>query len=236
MGYIYIITNDINDKAYIGKTYGTIQKRWREHCNDSIIYGITNGNRPLYNAINTYGIEHFNIQLLEEVQATNNLEEREIYWITKLNTYYNGYNATLGGDGKPLYDYEEIKNILLTNYNAKETAEKVGCCIDIVYKVAHMYDIDLLSYHKGNQNFLDKSKIVDQYSKDNKFIQSFSSVADAARWCYENNKCKTLNSGVRTHISDVCNYKPKRKTAYGYIWKYREMDMADGRLVSQPVS
>ena len=47
MAYIYKITNDINDKIYIGKTNQTIKERWRQHCADSkdrILYE----KRPLY--------------------------------------------------------------------------------------------------------------------------------------------------------------------------------------------
>ena len=73
MGYIYKITNDINDKIYIGKTEFNIEKRFQEHIKDSEkLYK----NRPLYNAMNKYGIEHFKIELIEE---TNNTEEREKY-------------------------------------------------------------------------------------------------------------------------------------------------------------
>lgn len=34
MAFIYKITNDINNKIYIGKTRLTVQERWREHCHD----------------------------------------------------------------------------------------------------------------------------------------------------------------------------------------------------------
>lgn len=33
MGYIYKITNDINDKIYIGKTINTLKERWTQHLN-----------------------------------------------------------------------------------------------------------------------------------------------------------------------------------------------------------
>lgn len=58
---------------------------------------------------------------------------------------------------------------------------------------------------------------VQQFDLNNNFIQSFNSYSDAAKWVYENGHCKTLNSGVRSHIGDAA--KGKRKTAYSFIWK-----------------
>ena len=52
--------------------------------------------------MNKYGVEHFHFSVIEE---TDDACEREMYWIEKLRTYVgysdcNGYNATLGGEGK----------------------------------------------------------------------------------------------------------------------------------------
>ena len=35
MSFIYKITNDINNKVYIGKTAFSIEKRFKEHCKDA---------------------------------------------------------------------------------------------------------------------------------------------------------------------------------------------------------
>lgn len=35
MSYIYKIINDINNKIYVGKTDFSIEKRFKEHCNDA---------------------------------------------------------------------------------------------------------------------------------------------------------------------------------------------------------
>lgn len=76
MSYIYVITNNINGKQYVGKTNDTIEERFKRHILDS--KRRNNENRPLYNAINKYGIEHFSIEQLEECpyQEVNN---KEIY-------------------------------------------------------------------------------------------------------------------------------------------------------------
>ena len=52
-----------------------------------------------------YGIEHFHIELIEE---TDNPEEREVFWIENKRSFKNGYNATVGGDGKKYIDYDII--------------------------------------------------------------------------------------------------------------------------------
>lgn len=49
MAYIYKITNDINDKVYIGKTEFAIEKRFKEHCQDAL--KAKSDNRPLYSAM-----------------------------------------------------------------------------------------------------------------------------------------------------------------------------------------
>ena len=54
MSYIYKIINDINDKVYIGKTNFSLEKRFREHCQDA--FRDRNEKRPLYAAMRKYGI------------------------------------------------------------------------------------------------------------------------------------------------------------------------------------
>ena len=76
MSYIYVITNDINNKQYVGKTNFSIDKRFQEHINDS--KRTRYEKRPLYNAMNKYGIEHFSVKELEKCNESI-VNEREQY-------------------------------------------------------------------------------------------------------------------------------------------------------------
>ena len=96
MSFIYKIINDINDKVYIGKTDFSLEKRFKEHCKDA--FRKNSSSRPLYSAMQKYGIHHFFIQQIEEIESEK-ASEREKYWIEYYNSYKQGYNATLGGDG-----------------------------------------------------------------------------------------------------------------------------------------
>lgn len=219
MAFIYKITNNINNKIYVGKTEYSIEKRFKEHCNDAFKERCEK--RPLYSAMRKYGVENFHIELIEE---TNNPEEREIYWITYYKGYEDGYNATKGGDGKKLFNYEEIAKTLKQNPYPTEVAKQFNCSADTVRNIAKIFNI--LVKNKGNINLKTTAKTIYQFTKNNELINSFNSTVEAGQWCYENKKCATLNSGVRGHIADCAN--GKRKSAYGYIWRYDIPDRTNG--------
>lgn len=86
--FIYKITNNINGKSYIGKTTKTAEERYKEHQ-----YNHKQGQTHLYRAMRKHGIDNFSISVVEQ---TENLNEREKYWISTLSPEYN---MTIGGDG-----------------------------------------------------------------------------------------------------------------------------------------
>ncbi len=84
---IYLVTNNINGKRYIGKTSQSVEKRWYQHCKNAE-YG---HDTYLYRAIRKYGKNNFTVELLCE-----GLDEEEIVMI---EAHSPEYNMTLGGDG-----------------------------------------------------------------------------------------------------------------------------------------
>ena len=214
MGYIYCITNLINNKQYVGKTTYSVERRWKQQCCD--YKKLKCANRPLYKAMNKYGIENFKIEVLEQCER-NLISEREQYWIKYLKTYHLGYNATLGGDGSLIFDELEIIQLYNVHKCVKTVASILGCCTDTVSAILKSNNIYIES-HPYDSGVIKKPKQINQYSLNNEYLQTFDSVKLAAIWLLENNKIKKLNSGVRSHISDAAN--GKTKSAYKYIWKY----------------
>ena len=94
-GYIYKIKNIINGKQYVGCTIISLKKRFEGHAWRCLKTDI---NTKFCNSIKKYGVENFQIELLEECNALN-IYEREKHHINDLDTYKEGLNSTHGGEG-----------------------------------------------------------------------------------------------------------------------------------------
>lgn len=211
MGYIYCITNTINNKKYIGKTTMSIEKRFSEHKRDSRKTKLIQ--RPLYRAINKYGFDKFTISELEFVKDDSLLSEREIYWIKKLNTNNKsfGYNATLGGDGSMLFDRAVIIDLIKRGHTSTEISNIIGCSSVLVTQTAKRNNIRI----RGNN-----SHVVGRYSLDGKLLDIHVSGIAAGQFLKDNKIITTstsierLSTSIRRCCTGFC------KTAYGFIWKY----------------
>lgn len=211
MGYIYCITNLINKKKYVGKTTYSVTKRFQEHCRDSKKERCEK--RPLYDAMNKYGTKNFVVEELIEC-PNDELNSYEIMYIDKLGTYHNGYNATKGGDGSILFDYDKIIETYKLGGTMTDCAAKMHCSVDTVKKVLTINNISIRHVRCGCCN---EPKKVKQYSLDGTFIKEWDSITQAAHWLADNKYAKSYNSGVNSKIG-LC-MRGKSKTAYKFIWK-----------------
>lgn len=109
LGKIYLITNDINSKVYIGQTIQSLNKRFNGHC----CYSKSDKSINMYikRAIHKYGRDHFSISLIEECPI-DKMNEREQYWINYYNSYNEGYNLTLGGQESNYFSLNKLENII----------------------------------------------------------------------------------------------------------------------------
>ena len=95
--YIYFIINKITGERYVGQTTNFVRRK-NEHL--SQLKDKTHINKKLQNAWNKYGENNF---IVEKIQYDNiskeELNNEEIKYIKQYDSYNNGYNLTIGGDG-----------------------------------------------------------------------------------------------------------------------------------------
>lgn len=95
--FVYLLTNAIDEKKYVGKTEKTVEERWREH--------VSNSHNPkkqeyLYRAMRKHGVDNFSRTLLATASSAEELNDLERRFIQEMNTLSpNGYNMTYGGEG-----------------------------------------------------------------------------------------------------------------------------------------
>ncbi|MCQ2608747.1 MAG: GIY-YIG nuclease family protein [Bacteroidales bacterium] len=98
---VYVHTNKINGKIYVGQTNNT-EERWRK---------MYVGCNHFHNAINHYGWINFNHEIIAynlPKEYADYIEQQLIQKYKSYNPNY-GYNMTLGGEGCKPTDETRIK-------------------------------------------------------------------------------------------------------------------------------
>lgn len=90
---IYKITNQENDKCYIGQSVD-VAKRWKDHAKCGLGIDAPQGNK-LYKEMQEIGIWNFSWELLEECPREQ-LNEKEKFYIELYQSKDYGYNTTKG--------------------------------------------------------------------------------------------------------------------------------------------
>jgi hypothetical protein len=197
IGNLYLISNSINNKVYVGKTYEALDKRFSEHKRESK----KQLTRPLYKAMNKHGADNFNIELIGTF-IQGELEEYEQVAIAEFDSFTNGYNATLGGDGKRYLTITdaEIINTYTVLKNADATAKKLKISEDSVFKVLKANNIKSLFTNPGISVFF-----VEENTR-------FDRISDCARYLIENNY--TNISSIPSLVYSIKRVMDKQRKAY----------------------
>lgn len=98
-GEIYVHTNLLNGKSYVGQTTRGTAGRWREHVRHSRSPKIADFRYPFSRAIRKYGPAAFESQILSVASTKEALDNLERLWIILLQTRETGYNLGGGGEG-----------------------------------------------------------------------------------------------------------------------------------------
>ena len=237
MGYVYLITNTINGKRYVGQSQQIdIKRRWNKHKNISK----TGLGKVLRDAYEEYGIDNFKFQIIC-ICFNEDCDKYEEEYIIKFNTIVpNGYNIKCRGKSiivseetrlliskrtKETMTDERIKRIIET-HKGKQISDEHKKIISIKtkerwQKMTESQKKEVIEKRKNNINYIHShaalknqsdatKKRVGKYNKDGELLECFDSISDAAN---------ISNLSVTT-ISRVCSGQKYHKTAGGFIWKF----------------
>lgn len=128
MPFVYRYVNKKNGKSYIGVT-SRLDERKMEHAraNKALVF---------HRAIKKHGLESFTFYILLEVDSWEDACLAEQQFIVKYDSYRNGYNSTMGGDGSfgrkgelcvaSKLTEEVVRSIITDSCCATEAAKKYG--------------------------------------------------------------------------------------------------------------
>lgn len=240
---VYLITNKVNGKLYVGQTTKDVATRWALHMSD--FERGRKKNYPLYLAFAKYGVENFDVSVLKDnIVSYEELDYWEMYYIKKLNTRHpNGYNLTDGGQGVHGYRHTEetkrkIGKTIKSKYDEIYTPERSKKISDAnkgkKFSDEHKQKLsDIAKHRTGEKNpFYGKhhsDEIKKKWSDDMSYtyqqidkitgevINSFSNINEAARYIKSLHITDAKEKSIAHGISMCC--EQRYKSSYGYIWK-----------------
>lgn len=100
---IYLITNLVNNKFYVGYTSMEPEERWKLHISASMTNRKSKEQKQhIHNAISKYGVDNFRFEVIYQSIEEMHCLQMETYFIKEYNTFNSpfGYNHTTGGEDR----------------------------------------------------------------------------------------------------------------------------------------
>lgn len=234
---IYKIENIYSGNIYIGQSKD-VRKRLREHL-ECCISQNKSENTGLVSAWEKYGKGCFDFELLEKC-LENQLDKREVYWITYYDSHKNGYNMTSGGqknfsvpnwsekdkkyfssirNPEPVLQLDFDGNIVNEYWSVAQASKQNGydsrgiysCCNRGLSKTSNGY----IWIYKKDYNTFDLDYYLSR--KQKKPIEQYDMDGNLIK-IWEHGCQVKENNFSPSRINSCCHHNSM--SAYGYIWKF----------------
>ena len=118
-GVVYVLTSP-SGKQYVGQTTKTLRHRISMHK------GATKAGAtyPINNSIRKYGLDNFDVKILDIAEDQDGLDMLECYWIKELKTCEIGMNLSPGGEGWSLEKKAWMSGLMRGRKFSEETRKK----------------------------------------------------------------------------------------------------------------
>ena len=194
---VYIHTNKINGKMYVGQTSAKPEIRWKNG------HGYANSTY-FYRAIQKYGWDNFEHEVVASNLTKEEADNFEKLLIKMLNTTdeNSGYNLTNGGGGITGFKHSPETKEKMRQNNIGANNNNYGKCLDEDWRRKISESTSGVKHHGARAVF--------QYDLQGNFIQ---------KWDYIQQAAKALNMSA-SNISACCCHE--QKMASGFIWVYAD--------------
>lgn len=232
--FIYLIKYNYNDWYYIGKTSGSLEKRYISHKHDC------KKNRTTHHRVWNKALKEGKVPEIILLEKTNkdNINEKEKHYISYFKKAgIKLTNLTDGGDGlqghifseehkekisqnrkgKYITTQEHINAIKMANSHPRSEEFKLNLKQKRTgTKWSEETKKKISESNKGKHNNNNRQKPIIQMDLSNNILNVFNSINEAALHLNPD-KFKSLRSSIEC----AANPKGKQKTACGYLWKYK---------------
>ena len=230
--YVYVITNKINHKRYVGITTQTIAKRWEQHKSIARQISHRDSKSIFKKAIRKYGEDAWIIEQLDTADSLEELKEKEIYWIDKLKTYAFdenswGYNSTRGGDYvdernfRPVYVCDIVQGKIIKECNSIKEAER--------FTKARIENIEKKNISSGgfcildkerNKNFTEKELVDKIHSLYPTLVYKLDLEGNIIELYRNTTEASLQNNCPSGNLIAAC--ENKRRLCHGFQWCYQK--------------
>ena len=249
-GYIYKITNKVNNNCYIGQTKTSINKRFISHKCES---KRERYNTPLYRAMKKYGVDKFVISELEKItneskeELSEMLNDLEIDYIEKLKPAYNAAPGGLGSTGVPWTEErkEKFKKLMSGENNpnfgkplSEETKQKLSESLKgrVISEETRKKTSQTMKGVPKNEETRKKMKeAANKRTNKPPTGKDHHNAKSVNQFDLEGNFIKTFESihqaanELSIQVNGICLCcKGRLKKSGGYIWKYNDDDNRRG--------
>lgn len=210
-GFIYITTNTVNNRKYIGKCEYKRKNGWEHYLGSGKI---------LKQAIKKYGVESFVREIIDEADNLEELNFLERYYIEKYDAYNNNqfYNIAQGGTGGNTrlgYTEEEYKEYCSKFRKPPEE--------NVMYGKHHKESSKIKNGEKTKERFQDENFRIKHSEAVKKAMQN----VDKEKLAYENRSknvlLKCVLCGKEEHVyTSQQMYCSECKSKYSR-WKLGEL-------------
>lgn len=205
---IYCITNKVNGRQYVGQTIQKLDVRIGQHARKNKTY--------IGKAFQKYGRDNFDVKVIDSALSIDDLNDKEKYWIKKLNTKKpNGYNLCDGGDNTFGY-----RHTLESRLKMSSTKKLLG---NMVKEKNHFYKKKHTAETRAAMSAAWTDERKRKLAEDSKIRNPINQAVKVrnvdTNEIFPSIKSAAERYGIKaTHISRVC--RGGRKTTGGFKWEY----------------